>query len=133
MVSGLKYHYYWPRTFPLYLTIPLDFVGVVANVLDCNIVVSKFKLQLFYYVYCLTNNLGKGMNSHPCVKYYYYYFCPSLNNPQSLIRLILCLPSLEMDIVTSVQNLDETVCISSSTNTFMKGMNPTILFPAIGK
>ena len=35
----------------------------VANVLDCNIVVSKFKLLLCYYVHFQTNTLGKGMNS----------------------------------------------------------------------
>ena len=34
----------------------------VANVLDCNSVVSKFKLQLCYYVHFLTNTLVKGMN-----------------------------------------------------------------------
>ena len=34
-----------------------------ANVLDSDIVVSKFKLQLGYYVHFWTNTLGKGMNS----------------------------------------------------------------------
>ena len=32
-----------------------------------------------------------------------------------------------------VQILDETDCISHSTNTFGKGMNPIILPPAMGK
>ena len=36
--------------------------SVVANILNCNIVVSKFKLQSCYYVYFWTNALGKGMN-----------------------------------------------------------------------
>ena len=34
---------------------------------------------------------------------------------------------------TRVQILDETDCISHSTNTFGKGMNPIILPPAMGK
>ena len=38
-----------------------------------------------------------------------------------------------MDIVTRVQFLDKTVCISHSTNTLGKGMNPTILPSAMGK
>ena len=35
----------------------------------------------------------------------------------------------EMDTVTRVQILDETDCISHSTNTLGKGMNPVILPP----
>ena len=35
---------------------------VVANVLDSDIVVSKFKLQLSYNVHFWNNTLGKGMN-----------------------------------------------------------------------
>ena len=35
---------------------------VVANVLDCDIVVSEFKLELRYYVHFRTNIPGKGMN-----------------------------------------------------------------------
>ena len=38
-----------------------------------------------------------------------------------------------MDTVTRVQILDETDCISHSTNTFGKGMNPIILPPDMGK
>ena len=38
-----------------------------------------------------------------------------------------------MDTVTRVQILDETNCISHSTNTIGKGMNPIILLPAMGK
>ena len=37
--------------------------GVVANVLNCDIVVSEFKLQSRYYVHLRTNILGKDMNS----------------------------------------------------------------------
>ena len=38
-----------------------------------------------------------------------------------------------MDTATRVQILDENDCISHSTNNHGKGMNPTILPPAIGK
>ena len=38
-----------------------------------------------------------------------------------------------MNTVTGVQMLDETDCISHSTNTLEKGMNPIILPPAMGK
>ena len=46
---------------------------------------------------------------------------------------IYVLLSLEMDMVTRVQILDETDCISHSTNTLGKGINPIILPPAMGK
>ena len=46
----------------------------------------------------------------------------------------LCyLASHEMDTVILVQILDEIACISHSTNTLRKGMNPIILHPAMGK
>ena len=41
---------------------------VVANVLDCSVIVREFKLQLHYYVHFWTNTLGKGKKSiipHP--------------------------------------------------------------------
>ena len=38
-----------------------------------------------------------------------------------------------MDTATRVQILDLTDCISHSTNTLGKGMNPNILPPAMGK
>ena len=38
-----------------------------------------------------------------------------------------------MDTATRVQILDRTDCISQSTNTLWKGMNPIILPPAMGK
>ena len=38
-----------------------------------------------------------------------------------------------MDTATRVQILDETDCLSHSTNTLGKGMNPIILSPAMGK
>ena len=36
--------------------------GVVANVLNCDIVVSEFELQSCFYVYIRTNTIGKYMN-----------------------------------------------------------------------
>ena len=41
--------------------------------------------------------------------------------------------SQELDTATQVQILDKTDCISHSTNTLRKGMNPIILPPAMGK
>ena len=43
----------WPKEF-----------GLVANTLDCDIVVREFKLQLGYYIHFETNILGKGTNPH---------------------------------------------------------------------
>ena len=40
---------------------------------------------------------------------------------------------MEMDTAIRVQILDETDCISYSTNTLGKGMNPIILPPSMGK
>ena len=37
------------------------------------------------------------------------------------------------DTATRVQILDETDCISHSSNTIRKGVNPIILLPAMGK
>ena len=35
----------------------------MADVLDCDIIVSEIKLQSHYYIHFQTNTLGKGMNS----------------------------------------------------------------------
>ena len=43
------------------------------------------------------------------------------------------LSSQDMDTAIRVQFLDKTDCISHSTNTLGKGMNPIILPPAMGK
>ena len=37
--------------------------GITANILDCTIIVSWFKLQLHSCIHYWTNALGKGMNS----------------------------------------------------------------------
>ena len=36
--------------------------GIVVNMLECNIIVNKFKFQLCDYIHFWTNILGKGMN-----------------------------------------------------------------------
>ena len=49
------------------------------------------------------------------------------------VPMVKWLSLQEMDTATRVQILDETDCISHSTNTLGKGMNPIILPPAMGK
>ena len=36
--------------------------GIMDKVLDCGFEVSKFELQLCYYIHFLTNTIGKNMN-----------------------------------------------------------------------
>ena len=40
-----------------------DPCGVVANVVDCEIIVIEFELQLRYYLHFPINSFGKNMNS----------------------------------------------------------------------
>ena len=49
------------------------------------------------------------------------------------VPVVQSLSSQEMDTATRVQILDLTDCISHSTNTLGKGMNPIILPPTMGK
>ena len=49
------------------------------------------------------------------------------------VPVVEWLSSYEMDTETRVQILDDSDCISHSTNTLGKGMNPIILPPAVGK
>ena len=49
------------------------------------------------------------------------------------VPVVSWLSSQEMDTATRVKILNETDCISHSTNTLGKGMNPIILSPAMGK
>ena len=49
------------------------------------------------------------------------------------VPVVLWLSLQELDTATRVQILDKTDCISHSTNTLGKGMNPIILPPAKGK
>ena len=46
-------------------------------------------------------------------------------------RLATQLTSLEMELATCAQILDEAVCVSLHANTIRKGMNPSVLSPAI--
>ena len=39
-----------------------SFCGVVANVLDCNIVVSEFELQSHSHAHFMTNNIRQSWN-----------------------------------------------------------------------
>ena len=73
--------------FPATLSLTLV---VVVNVLDYDIIVSKFDFHSHYYVQ-------------------------------------------QMDTATRVQILADTNCISHSTNTLGKGLNPIIIPPAMGK
>ena len=60
----------------------------------------------------------------------------SIRDHQDMIykrKYVHFLPSQKMDTATRVQILAETNCISHSTNTLGKGMNPIILPPAMGK
>ena len=49
------------------------------------------------------------------------------------VPVVKWLSSQDMDTTTRVQILDETDCISHSTNTLGEGMNPIILPTAMGK
>ena len=49
-----------------------------------------------------------------------------------IVTIVFCIV-YEMDTATRVQILDKANCISHSSNTLGKGMNPIILPPAMGK
>ena len=53
---------------------------LVANVLDCDIVISEFELQSCNNVHFWTNTLGKGMNSPP------YYPSNGLNSITTVLQ-----------------------------------------------
>ena len=65
--------------------------SVVANVLDCIIVTSKFELQSGYYIQFRTKTLGKIINpikSPPIgqiVPLLFFYKVSALNNPRRFI------------------------------------------------
>ena len=46
--------------------------GIVANVLNCDIIVSKFKCQLHYYIHIQTNTLGEKYEPNP-------FICPAMD------------------------------------------------------
>ena len=52
--------------------------GIVAGVLDCDIVVSELELQSYYYVHFWTHTLGINMKFLiPLPTAMDYYYCPS--------------------------------------------------------
>ena len=58
LLHSLSDQYPWERHEPSY-----------PSMLDCNIIVSEFKLLLCYCIHLQTNTLGKGVNSFPpCYK-----------------------------------------------------------------
>ena len=59
--------------------------GVVANVVDFDIVVSEFKPQSWDYIHFLTNALGKGVNSLSPNYGLNTGMALALNNPWKLI------------------------------------------------
>ena len=67
--------------------------------------------------------------------FFYLLFCIKIGGARGVLEVpvVYWLSSLEMDMVTRVQTLDEIDCISHCTNTLGKGMNPIILPPAMGK
>ena len=64
-----------------------------------------------------------------------YLFSKIINYDKWLcdLRPQIKLKIIRKDPATRVQILDEADCISHSTNTLGKGMNPIILPPAMGK
>ena len=74
-----------------------------------------------------------GISTNTDLPYYYYYqkWIGLVDMFNSLSTSFVSLP--DMDTAMRVQFLDKTDCISHSTNTLGKGMNPIILPPAMGK
>ena len=67
------------------------------------------------------------------LKWYSYYSLPQHTYTQLYIYIYGWCPWCNGYTATRVQILDLTDCISHSTNTLGKGMNPNILPPAMGK
>ena len=63
------------------------------------------------------------------MRHFIYLFCKDLSCARGVV--VIAVGNEHGD--TRVQILDETDCISHSTNTLGKGMNPIILPPAMGK
>ena len=120
----------------------------VANMLNGDFLLSEFELQLRYYVHFRTNTLWERMN--PLIPTHANYGLNSITAvfhkdglgikypikvymPLNKERRCNGYCRREMDTATRVQIMDETDCISHSTNTLGKGMNPIILPPAMVK
>ena len=80
----------------MHCTIQESSCGIVANVMDCGITVSRFELWSHYYIHFQTNLFGKSMNPLilplNCLDTILYLYCSStrmaltLNNPFSSIN-----------------------------------------------
>ena len=94
---------------------------------------AQIKVKWFHVLQCITNYPIK----HPS------FVCTQLNYQTNLFQAIeLSISHGARDVMVIVvgnghgdmsSNQDETDCISHSTNTLGKGMNPIILPPAMGK
>ena len=65
--------------------------GIVADVLDCDMVVHEFEIQLCCYIHFWTNTLGKDMNPLSSWLWFKLYHCQDgfdmpLNWNQNLIN-----------------------------------------------
>ena len=79
--------------FLLFHSFCISYLGIVTNMLECSIVVSNFKLQLYYYIHFQTNTLEKryespnsssyGLNS--VITVFFTRIALAVNNPQRLI------------------------------------------------
>ena len=59
----------WKKKMNQILVLKETWAGVVVDLLDCNIVINRFELQLRSYIHFQTNTLGNGMNFliSPCI------------------------------------------------------------------
>ena len=66
-----------------------------------------------------------------CELHYSYFHLMTIKS--AIPKIEWAIELLYNSVMTRVQNLDETNCISHSTNALGKGMNPIFLPPAMGK
>ena len=83
------------------------------------------------YTRMLRAILNKSWRKHPTRHQLYGHLPPITKTIQ--MPVVLWLSSQDMDTAIRVQFLDKTDCISHSSNTLGKGMNPIILPPAMDK
>ena len=58
----IKYTHHIVIWFQIFLSHKRKFPVIVVNVLDCEILVSEFNLQLRYHVHFRANTIEKGIN-----------------------------------------------------------------------
>ena len=92
-------------------------------------------LQTFYYVNLIVKLINTLIYIQMNLKRLSLKTVPIIKDRLFLMEVpvVKWLSSQDMDTATQVQILDLTDCISHSTNTLGKGMNPIILPPAMGK